>query len=175
MHLKPADGKPRPVGEAIVDNLFARKKTAASHRRRHRHPRQTTIARLVARMLHLSGKHVGLACSDGCSSANAGSSVATAPTGTPPPPADEPRGGGRRVRERPRSILAEGLAYDRCLVGVVTNIDPDDSLPEFTSRTPTRSPQGLRTQVDVVLPMARPCSMPTTRRWPTWPSCATAR
>jgi hypothetical protein len=61
------------------------------------------------------------------------------------------------------SILAEGLAYDRCLVGVVTNIDPDDSLPEFTSRTPSRSPPGLRTQVDVVLPEARPCSTPTTR------------
>ncbi len=41
MHLKPGIGEPRPVGQAIVDNLFAERPVRPhADRRRHRHARQ---------------------------------------------------------------------------------------------------------------------------------------
>ena len=66
MHLKPASGEPRPIGRAIVDSLFPEGESG-------RIPivgitgtnGTNLVARLVAHLLHLSGKHVGLACSDG--------------------------------------------------------------------------------------------------------------
>ncbi|MDG4870389.1 cyanophycin synthetase, partial [Guyparkeria sp. 1SP6A2] len=66
MHLKPAGGAPQPVGQAIIDHLFAADETgripivgvAGSKGGRQ-------IARLVAWLLHLNGRHVGLACRDG--------------------------------------------------------------------------------------------------------------
>ena len=58
--------RPRPVGEAIVDHLFPDHDDG-------RIPvvgitgsyGKTTVAHIVARLLTLSGKHTGLACSDG--------------------------------------------------------------------------------------------------------------
>ena len=66
MHLKPASGEPRPVGQAIVDSLFPEGEQG-------RIPivgitgtnGTNLVAQLVACLLHLSGKRVGLACSDG--------------------------------------------------------------------------------------------------------------
>ena len=66
MHLKPADGTPRPVGRAIVDHLFPEGDAG-------RIPivgvtgtnGKTVVARLIARLLYLSGKRTGLACSEG--------------------------------------------------------------------------------------------------------------
>jgi len=66
MHLKPASGEPRPIGRAIVDSLFPEGENG-------RIPivgitgtnGTNLVARLVASLLHLSGKTVGLACSDG--------------------------------------------------------------------------------------------------------------
>ncbi|WP_461309188.1 ATP-binding protein [Azonexus hydrophilus] len=66
MHLKPGIGKPRPVGQAIVDNLFAADRSGripiigVSGSRG-----KTPVARLLAHMLHLSGLRSGLACSAG--------------------------------------------------------------------------------------------------------------
>jgi cyanophycin synthetase len=51
-----------------------------------------------------------------------------------------------------RTILNEGLAYDRCLVGVVTNLDPSDTVPECAINDAEQIYKVLRTQVDVVLP-----------------------
>jgi cyanophycin synthetase len=51
-----------------------------------------------------------------------------------------------------RAILGEGLAYDRCQVGVVTGIDPACTWPEFYMETPEQLARIFRTQVDVVLP-----------------------
>jgi len=48
--------------------------------------------------------------------------------------------------------LNEGLAYDRCSVGVVTNLDPLDTVPECSITEPEHIYNVLRTQVDVVLP-----------------------
>jgi cyanophycin synthetase len=50
-----------------------------------------------------------------------------------------------------RSMLDEGLAYDRASVGVVTTIEPDALIPERHIDTPDLLWKVLRTQVDVVL------------------------
>src|SRR5690606_12594540 len=110
-------------------------------------------ARLVAHLLQLNGQYTGLACSDGLFFARRhvqktdGANWAA----------------GRRVlmnravqaaviENGCRSILSEGLAYDRCQVGVVTNLDPDETYPEFYVPDAEYLAKVLRTQVDVVLP-----------------------
>lgn len=152
-HLRPAQGKPRPVGEAIVDHLFPKDASGripivgitGSHGK-------TAVARLVARVLKLEGKQVGLACGEGlffgrhlirkgdAANWDAGHCVLL-----------------NRFLEAAvfengmRGILSEGLAYDRCQVGVVTDIDPTDLAPEFFIEEPDQICNVLRTQVDVVL------------------------
>ena len=159
MHLRPGVGKPRPVGKAIVDSLFAADESS-------RIPvvgvtgtrGKTTVAKLVAHLIYLSGKHVGLACSDGVHLDRRHVQKSDAATWN---------GGHRLLLNRAveaaviengaRTILGEGLAYDRCSVGVVTNIDPAaedlarwDVQPDggeyFTTYRNT-----YRTQIDVVL------------------------
>ena len=65
-HIKPAEGEGRPVGKAIIEHLFHTDKdgriplvgiTGTQNTGR--------IARLVSWLVHISGKHVGLACSEG--------------------------------------------------------------------------------------------------------------
>jgi cyanophycin synthetase len=51
----------------------------------------------------------------------------------------------------PWTMAAEGLAYDRCLVGVVTGLDPDFRVPERHIETEDHVFRVLRTQVDIVL------------------------
>ncbi|KAK72687.1 cyanophycin synthetase [Bordetella bronchiseptica] len=154
MHLKPADGPPRPVGRAIVDHLFPADDDG-------RIPivgvtgtnGKTVVARLVARLLHLSGKQTGLACSEGlylnkrlvqkgdCANWAAGRRVLMN------------RSVDAAVIENDSGvILGQGLAYDRCLVGVVTNIDDGDHLGDFDINETDRLVDVFRTQIDVVLP-----------------------
>ena len=157
MHLKPATGTPQPVGRAIVDHLFADNETG-------RIPivgvtgskGKTTVARLIGRMLNLTGRHVGLACSDGLFFDRR------------PAKTDDcaNRASGHRVlitrsveaaviENGMRTILGEGLAYDRCSVGVVTNIKEDDlrsdGAAEFYIETVAQLANIYRTQVDLVL------------------------
>ncbi|MDK9724531.1 MAG: cyanophycin synthetase [Sterolibacteriaceae bacterium MAG5] len=154
MHLKPAVGKSRPVGQAIVAHLFAdgadgrvplvgitgtRGKTAVAH--------------LVAHLVHLSGKHVGMACSDGLHLGRRHVQKSNATNWT----------GGHRlllnsaveamvIENGAAAILGEGLAYDRCQVGIVTNILPElENLTEWDMLTPEKYYATYRTQVDVVL------------------------
>jgi cyanophycin synthetase len=154
MHLKPASGSPRPVGKAIVDHLFPDGESG-------RIPiigiagtqGTNTIARMLAWLIHLAGKHVGLACSDGlyldrrqiekgnCASWAAGERLLINRTVE-----------AAVFENGSRSILAEGLAYDRCQIGVVTDARSDDALREFYIREPEQLYNVLRTQVDVVLP-----------------------
>jgi cyanophycin synthetase len=49
-------------------------------------------------------------------------------------------------------ILGQGLAYDRCQVGVVTGIEPELHYGRFHLHTPEHVFRVFRTQVDVVLP-----------------------
>ncbi|RJG04680.1 cyanophycin synthetase [Noviherbaspirillum cavernae] len=154
MHLKPADGPARPVGRAIVDHLFAGQDSGripivgvtGSHG-------MTMVTRLVAQLLHLHGAYVGLANGDGlylrqrqvvaADSANWASAHRVLMN----------RAVQAAVFENGyRAILTEGLAYDRCQVGVVTGIDPQGSLPDLYIDDAEQMEKVARTQVDIVLP-----------------------
>ena len=155
MHLRPAEGKPQPVGQAIVDHLFADAEetgripivgVAGS-----RHGAQ--IARLVAWVLQLGGRHVGLACRDGlfldrrrvdpgdCTHWDAGRRLLIN------------RNVEAAVFENDAAaILRDGLPYDRCSVGIVTDLDGIEALAEHEVHDTDQMLKVLRTQVDVVLP-----------------------
>ena len=159
MHLKPAEGLPRPVGKAIVDHLFAEDEpgrvpiigVAGSQG-------TNNIARLIAWLLLLSGRHVGLACREGLFLG--GRRVASGVHAN--------WASGQRLlmnrevnavvlENSAASILNDGLAYDRCTVGVVTDLlgseaPVDPSLAEHDIHEPGQMFKVLRTQVDVVLP-----------------------
>ncbi len=153
MHLKPADGPARPVGRAIVDHLFAADESGripivgvtGSHG-------TTVVSRLIAWLLHLQGTYVGLACKDG---------LFLRQRQVLKKAGDNWEAGRQVLMNRmveaavfessSKAILSEGLAYDWCQVGVVTNIDPADSLPEFYIDDVEQMSRVLRTQVDVVL------------------------
>jgi cyanophycin synthetase len=153
MHLKPAEGLPRPVGKAIVDHLFAPEDTGrvpiigvAGSRASH------TIARLTAWFLHLSGKHVGLACADGLFLGSR--RVETRASA-------HFEAGQRLLMNRDvnavvlengaASILDDGLAYDRCTVGVVTDLDSIEGLQGHDVHDLDQLYKVMRTQIDVVL------------------------
>jgi cyanophycin synthetase len=153
-HLKPADGPARPVGRAIVDHLFAETETgripivgvAGSHGK-------TMVARLIARLLHLHGAYVGLACSDGLYLQQRQVEQKDCANWTSAHRVLLNRLVDAAVFENGnRAILTEGLAYDRCQVGVVTNIDPDGSLPDLYIDDAEQMIKVVRTQVDLVLP-----------------------
>ncbi len=156
MHIKPAVGTPRPVGKAIVNHLFPDQDNG-------RIPivgitgsyGKTAVAYLIARLLILSGKQTGLACSDGLyldyrkidnnSSANwaAANRILMNPTVE------------AAVFENGfDTLLNQGLAYDSCHVGVITNIDPNHHLGQQGIETLKQVFTVLRTQVDVVTPTA---------------------
>jgi cyanophycin synthetase len=158
MHLKPAVGAPQPVGQAIAEHLFP---ADDAHTPAGRIPvvgvtgsRNTAmIARLVAWLLHLSGRHTGLACRaglfldrrrvDAADSAHweaahrllVNKMVQAAV-----------------IESDARTILRDGLAYDRCQVGVVTDMEGAQDLAEFDIQEREQMVKVLRTQVDVVLP-----------------------
>ena len=154
MHLKPARGKPRPVGQAIVDNLFPAEDKGRIPVVGIAGTQGTSLtARLVSWLLQLTGKHVGLACRDGLfldkrlvdkrDSAHwaAGQRLLIN------------RSVDAAVFENgPALILGEGIAYDRCQVGIVTDAAGCEALGEFDIHNAEQLYHVLRTQVDIVLP-----------------------
>ena len=154
MHLKPAVGAPRPVGRAIVDHLFAEGENGRIPIVGVAGSRGTaTIARLIAWLMHLSGRHVGLACRAGlffdrrpaergdCANWESGHRLLM----------------NRAVQavvieNGAETILRDGLAYDRCQIGVVTDFEGAEALGEFDIQEASQLYKVLRTQVDVVLP-----------------------
>jgi cyanophycin synthetase len=153
-HIKPASGQPRNVGKAIVDHLFAPEETG-------RIPLvgvtgtlgTSLIARLVGCLVHITGKHVGVANGEGLyldarEVSNRDSTGFEA---------------GQRLlinrtvqtavfESNARSILAEGLPYDRCTVGIVTDMEGLDGLSDFHIQDQDALRNVIRSQVDVILP-----------------------
>jgi len=153
-HVKPAHGEPRPIGAAIVRHLFADGETG-------RIPvigvtgtrGASMVARLIGCLLHLSGRHIGVANADGLyldgrRVSNANSVRFDA---------------GQRLlinrtveaavfESNARAILTEGLPYDKCQVGVVTDMNGVEELAEFYVRDTDDLARVVRSQVDVVLP-----------------------
>jgi len=153
MHLKPAKGKPRPVGQAIADSLFPAGDKGRIPVVGITGSKGTALtARLVSWLVQLTGRHVGLACRDGLyldkrvvdkrDSANwaAGQRLLIN------------RSVDAAVFENgPAMILGEGIAYDRCQVGIVTDAEGFETLGEFDIHNAEQLYHVLRTQVDIVL------------------------
>lgn len=155
MHLKPSAGEPRPVGDAIVEHLFPAGDTgyvpivAVSGSRG-----KTMVARMVAHLLQLGGLYVGLACSEGlflgqrhvqrtdCSNWESGRRLLLNRAVQ-----------GAVIESSFDGILREGLPYDRCHVGVITNIDALETHPDFDILDMEHLLKVARTPIDVVLPV----------------------
>jgi len=165
MHLKPATGQPRPVGPAIVDYLFP---AEADDHTSGRIPLvgitgsagngniagdTTLTAQILDHILRLTGQATGLACAQGVF-------LGTLPVATQslsPAAAAQTLLINRQteivvIENSIETMLNEGLAYDRCQVGIVTALDAADVLPAYHIDTPERLFNVVRTQVDVVLP-----------------------
>ncbi len=130
MHLAPSFGKPRLVGEAIVDRLYPAGENG-------RIPvvavtgtnGKTTVTRLIAHLFTASGLKVGMTNTDGvwvdghqidsgdCSGPRSARNVLAHPD-TEAAVLETARGG----------MLREGLGFDQCLVAVVTNVGAGDHL-----------------------------------------------
>lgn len=153
-HIKPADGQGRPVGKAIIELLFNLDRDGRIPIVGITGTQKTgRIARMVAWLAHISGKHVGLACSEGlyldgrqvdardCAHWDAGQRLLIN------------RSVQAAVFENgSQTILSEGLAYDKCSVGVVTDVGWNESLVPFDILDAEQAYKVARTQVDVVLP-----------------------
>ena len=153
-HLKPADGQPRPIGKAIIEHLFATEETGRIPVVGVTGTQDTTrIARLIAWLVHISGKQVGLACQDGF---YLGARQVEAADATRWEAAQRlliNRQVETAVFENSsRMILSEGLPYDKCLVGVVTDVSGFEALAEFYIDHLDKLYNVVRTQVDVILP-----------------------
>lgn len=158
MHLKPAIGQPRPVGEAIVDMLFD-----PQQGRTGRIPllgvagtRHTAmVARASAFLLglaHAAQGPVGLACRDGIWIGNRRTEDAERQYGAQCQRLLMNRDIRALVVEStPALILDHGLPYDRCLVGVVTDLGGWEALSQHDVWGEQDMPRVLRTQIDVVL------------------------
>lgn len=153
MHLKPAQGEPRPVGKAIVDSLFAQDESgripivgiAGSHGK-------TLVAQILARLIQINGQHVGLACANGLYMGERQVEKGNAATWAAAQKLLMNRKIEAAVIENSAAtILGEGLGYDRCQVGIITNIHPEAHFGEYYIETHEQVYNVMRTQVDVVL------------------------
>ncbi|CDG84284.1 cyanophycin synthetase [Janthinobacterium agaricidamnosum] len=153
-HLKPAVGQPRPVGTAIIEHLFADDDTGRIPVVGVTGTRGTSlIARLVGALVNVSGKQTGVVCADGLylnqRKVNGNDNISW--------------DAGQRLllnrsvqtavfESNPRLILAEGLAYDKCAVGIVTDMHSQHDLAAFDYMPGADLYKVVRTQIDVVLP-----------------------
>ena len=127
MHTNPTEGHPRHVGRAVVDMIFPRGTDT-------RVPivavtgtnGKTTTSRMIAHIMNVSGKTVGLTTTDGIYID--GTQILKGDMSGPT--------SARMVLKNPTidyavletargGILRSGLGFDRCNVGVVTNIAAD--------------------------------------------------
>jgi cyanophycin synthetase len=153
-HLKPAAGGPRPVAEAILEELFPPGQTG-------RVPvvavtgvnGKTTTTRLIAHVLALHGRRVGMTCTEGihidgrrieagdCSGPLSARAVLRNPA-VEAAVLETARGG----------ILRSGLGFDRCDVAVVTNIAGGDHIGNDGVDTLEALARVKRTVVEAVAP-----------------------
>lgn len=154
MHLKPAAGQPRPVGQAIVEHLFPIGENgripivAVSG-----NSGTTPIAKLIAHLVCLNNQRVGLACRDGMyvnlRKIEAGNRAnwAAAHKLLLNPSVET-----AVIETGSRELLSEGLAFDRCQVAILSNIATDEDLSEYAMTTDEKRYNTYRTFIDVVLP-----------------------
>ena len=128
MHLKPAVGKVRPVGQAIINMMFAPEGDG-------RIPiigitgtiGKTTTAKLIARLLASTGQVLGVASSEGLqigqrlSKALKGDHIAGAHGALLHPWTET-----AICELSSESILLEGIGFDRCSIGIVLNVGTEE-------------------------------------------------
>ncbi|MEI9938211.1 MAG: cyanophycin synthetase [Pseudomonadota bacterium] len=154
MHLKPLVGSPRPVGEAIIGQLFGPEQTgrvplcAVSGTNG-----KTVVTALISEILRVSGRNVGQVSSEGL---RVGERVlATGERCN----ADSMR----RALMNPYAdafvfeisepnVLDEGMLFDRCQVAVVTNLGSGDHLGKKYVDGLVTIAKAVRAPVDIVLP-----------------------
>ncbi len=130
MHLQPSFGKGRRVGEAIISAMFDQREdgripivaVAGTNGK-------TTSVRLIAHLLGLSGKRVGMTNSDGVYIAN--QRIDTGDCSGPRSARNvlfHPDVDAAVLETARGGILREGLGFDRCNVAVITNIGMGDHL-----------------------------------------------
>jgi cyanophycin synthetase len=154
MHLKPAKGKPRAVGEAIANHLFPLNEDF-------RIPvigisgetGKTLASEMIAHFLRLTNIHIGLSSSKGLYFGNRSIKKTS----------NSDWENARRtllnravelavIENSNSSLLLEGLAYDQCQVGIVLNVNPSALFPEYFIADEDQLFNVMRTQIDVVLP-----------------------
>jgi len=154
MHLKPLVGSPRPVGDAIIGQLFGPGQTgrvplcAVSGTNG-----KTVVAALIAEILRVSGRNVGRVSSEGLS---VGERVLAS--------GDRCNADSmRRALMNPYAdafvfetsepnVLDEGVIFDRCEVAVVTNLGSGDHLGKKYVDELITIAKAVRAPVDIVLP-----------------------
>jgi len=153
MHLKPLVGSPRPVGDAIIGQLFGPEQTgrvplcAVSGTNG-----KTVVTTLIAEMLRVSGRNVAQVSSEGL---RVGERVLA--------PGDRCTADSmRRALMNPYAdafvfeisepnVLDEGVLFDRCEVAVVTNLGSGDHLgKKYVDEIAIA--KAVRAPVDIVLP-----------------------
>jgi cyanophycin synthetase len=152
-HIKPAQGQPRPVGKAIVEHLFADGETGRIPLVGVTGTRDAAlVARLVGTVLYQSGKHVGVANREGlfldrrqvtkldATRFDAGQRLLINRTVQ-----------AAVFESNARTILTDGLPYDRCLVGIVTGMGDIADVEDLYVRDQDALFNVVRSQVDVVL------------------------
>lgn len=154
MHLKPASGKPQPVGEEIANHLFPpgydfRIPIVGISGNSGR----TIVAEMVAHFIRLTNVHVGLSVHNGLYFGSRTIKQTSSSHWENARRTLQNRAIEAAVIENDNSsLLLEGLAYDQCQVGVVLNIDPLKLFPEHNISDEDQLFNVVRTQVDVVLP-----------------------
>jgi cyanophycin synthetase len=154
MHLKPLVGSPRPVGEAIIGQLFGPEQTgrvplcAVSGTNG-----KTVTAALISEILRVSGRTVGTVSSEGL---RVGERVLAS--------GDRSNADSmRRALMNPyadafvfevseSNVLDEGVLFDRCEVAVVTNLGAGDHLGKKYVDELVTIAKAVRAPVDIVLP-----------------------
>ena len=159
MHLQPAEGTSQPVGRAIIDHIFPDDENGSIPLIGVTGSSATTeVSNLVFHLLKHSNACVGLANTTGL---YVGKRVLSQHDSA------NWKQGQRLllnkeveaavIENRGMQILTEGLAYDRCSVGIVTNVaySVDYKRPEVAYHAFENAEDLIkvfRTQVDVVLP-----------------------
>jgi cyanophycin synthetase len=153
MHLKPAIGQPRPVGQAIVSHLFQPQQATRIPVVGIMGRSQTAeLAHLVNWLIHLSGRRTGLASSMGLFMDQRLVDAKDARVFEASQRLLINRALDAAVFENSAlQVLEEGLPYDRCLVGVLTNMPDATGLQDHDIQTPEQVRNVVRTQIDLVL------------------------
>jgi cyanophycin synthetase len=153
-HIKPATGKPREVGKAIVEHLFADGDVSG------RIPvigvtgskGASLVSNLIGTVLYQSGKHVGVANRNGLFLDQRRVSAADSTRFDAAQRLLINRNVQAAVFEsNAGAILGEGLPYDRCLVGVVTDMGAVSDVADQYVRDEDALFNVVRSQIDVVL------------------------